>query len=152
MLSKCSLTMANYRPTMTHYTTMDADKYYKLLWGNSGFADAVLLLSTYQPGITYPRTWPSPCLASAKCDATVRCVLTWDCLARLQGTLQYNIQIDDNLVFLLQRLPSTGEPCQAPTSLVLPMVEPLPYCDTIVSRLPIWNCLARLRGTLQYNT
>src|SRR6266850_6948827 len=30
VLSKCSLTMANYRPTMTHYTTMDADKYYEL--------------------------------------------------------------------------------------------------------------------------
>ena len=36
--------MANYRPTMTHYTTMDADKYYELLWGNSGFADAAQVI------------------------------------------------------------------------------------------------------------
>ena len=31
--------MGNYRPTMKHYTTMDSDKYYELLWWNSGFAD-----------------------------------------------------------------------------------------------------------------
>jgi len=32
--------MGNYKPTMRHYTTMDSDKYYELLWQNSGFADA----------------------------------------------------------------------------------------------------------------
>src|SRR6266850_5472269 len=37
-----------------------------------------------------------------------------NCLARLWGTLQYNTQIDDNLVFPLQRLPSTREPCNYP--------------------------------------
>jgi len=34
--------MGNYKPTMRHYTTMDSDKYYELLWQNSGFADAVV--------------------------------------------------------------------------------------------------------------
>ena len=31
--------MGNYKPTMRHYTTMDSDKYYELLWQNSSFAD-----------------------------------------------------------------------------------------------------------------
>jgi len=33
--------MGNYKPTMRHYTTMDSDKYYELLWQNSGFADVL---------------------------------------------------------------------------------------------------------------
>jgi len=31
VLSRGSPTISNYRPTMIHYTTMDADKYYELL-------------------------------------------------------------------------------------------------------------------------
>jgi len=41
--------MGNYKPTMRHYTTMDSDKYYELLWQNSGFADAAVLSIPHFP-------------------------------------------------------------------------------------------------------
>src|SRR6266850_7123858 len=72
--------MGNYKPTMRHYTTMDSDKYYELLWQNSGFADV------YKIGFTllYPDE------KSEYTFQTTRGALPWEVWHRHMGHIGYD--------------------------------------------------------------
>ena len=72
------------------------------------------LARTHQPGITYPRTQPTPWLISPKCKTIVRRITIWDCIAKLWGVIQDYIRIDYNLALSLQMLPGSGRPCKSP--------------------------------------
>ena len=79
-----------------------------------GFRAAAIFASTHRPGVTYLWTWPRLWLTSSKRVTILRCLLIRDCLASVRGTMQYYIELDNNLAFLLQRLPSNGDPCNCP--------------------------------------
>jgi hypothetical protein len=78
-------------------------------------AASLSLASAHRPGVT--NQWLTELLAyiiKMRGVAIGRHVPIRDCLAVLQGTIQYHTWIDENIALLLQRLPSSGNLAATP--------------------------------------